>query len=183
MKRAALPIALLLSMAGHAQPASSPWQQEVQQKMEAFRVCETSLQVDCYKFIGQTLQTIYRVNDFYTPSTQRYMPASEIVDLLKDHPRWVFLGYGYQQEALQQAQEYANQGRAAVAVYLNAERVGHVAFILPGELQPSGSWKFDVPNSMAYFTGEPGKSYVNKALSYSFPRSLLKEVLLYGRKK
>lgn len=168
----------------YSQSINSNWKQELTNEFDQFRACENTAETGinpCNKFIGRSLRTVYKVNDFYAKELGRYMLVSEIEGFLKDSKRWTLLGHGYEQEALNKAQDYANAKKAVVAVYLNEENLGHLAIILPGALQPSGSWGFQVPNSAAYFMSEPEKSYMNKGLSYSFPRNLIKEVLIYGR--
>ena len=109
------------------------------------------------------------------------MHVDEIYDYLQHNQRWTLLGKGYEPKALAKAQSLANQKKAVVAVYLNKESLGHLAYILPGELRPSGTWRVPVPNSAAYFTAEPQKSYVNESLSYSFPYRMTPQVYLYAR--
>lgn len=109
------------------------------------------------------------------------MVVGEIAEYLESSSQWTLLGHAYEQEALNKAQNYANTRKAAVAVYLNEEGLGHVSFILPGDMNPSGSWGFNVPNSASFFMSTPQKSYVDKGLSYAFDRSLIKDVLIYGR--
>ena len=71
--------------------------------------------------------------------------------------------------------------KAVVALYMTPSGAGHVAIILPGELQPSGSWGLNVPNSASFLMMEPQRSYVGKGLSYAFAKTHLKDVVLYAR--
>ena len=168
-----------------AQTINRNWNSELAEGISQFKSCENTSATgisSCNAFIGKTLKTIYRINDFYATGGGRYMLISEIYDYLQNSSRWTLLGKGYEQEALAKAQKLANEKKAVVAVYLNEQDIGHLAYILPGDLQPSGSWGFQVPNSAAYFPTQPEKSYMNKGLSYSFPRSVIREVQLYARK-
>ncbi len=70
--------------------------------------------------------------------------------------------------SLTQAQQLANEKKAVVAVYQNANSVGHVALVLPGNLEASGSWGLSVPNAASFFLPEPSRSFVNKGLSFAF---------------
>ena len=79
------------------------------------------------------------------------------------------------------AQELANNKTAVVAVYMKSDQDGHVSIILPGQLNPSGSWGFSVPNSASFFVNDPNKSYIGKGLSYAFTKSMLKDVVLFAR--
>ncbi|MEQ9437971.1 MAG: hypothetical protein RIG62_02945 [Cyclobacteriaceae bacterium] len=169
----------------HAQTINRNWSSELHEEINQFKSCENTSNIgvnSCNAFIGQTLKTIYRVNDFYTSTKGRYMLVSEIQDYLQSDNRWTLLGKGYDQEVLAKAQKLANENKAVVAVYINKSNIGHLAYILPGELQSSGSWGVRVPNSAAFFTTQPEKSYLNKGLSYSFPRTAITEVHLYARK-
>lgn len=131
--------------------------------------------------MGSALSTVYKIDDFYSKELGRHMLVSEISSFLKSSQKWKALGYAYDQKALTEAQTLANAKTAVVAIYLNAEGIGHVSIIVPGELRLSGTWGFPVPNSASMFPGHPEKSYVDKALSYSFEKSHLKNVLLYAR--
>lgn len=107
--------------------------------------------------------------------------VSEIANFLQGSDQWKMLGRGYDQKALVEAQTNANAKKAVIAVYMNSDGIGHIAIILPGELQPSGSWGLNVPNSASFLLMEPQRSYVNKGLSYAFAKSHLKDVVLYVR--
>ena len=170
----------------YAQTISRNWNHTLEEAVGQFKRCEdtsTTGVSSCNAFIGQTLKTVYQLNDFYSAKEGRYMRINEIYDYLQHSKQWMLLGKGYEQKALTEAQSLANGKKAVVAVYLTGTDIGHLAYILPGELKLSGSWGIQVPNSAAYFTSEPEKSYVNKGLSYSFPRRLMTEVYLYARTK
>ena len=111
------------------------------------------------------------------------MRVVEIYDFLEKSGQWTSLGHVYEKDVLTKAQELANGNQAVVAIYLEKQaRIGNIALILPGELEPSGSWGFRAPNSSSFFINEPELSYVNKALSYAFRKRLVKDVLIYVRK-
>ena len=168
----------------YGQSINSQWKQALNNELEQFKACENTAATGtnpCNKFVGSALSTVYNINDFYSKTLGRHMLIGEIADFLKDNNQWTLLGHAYEQEALNEAQNYANARKAAVAVFINEEGIGHVSLILPGELSPSGSWGFKVPNSASFFLSTPEKSYMDKGLSYAFERNLIKEVLLYGR--
>ncbi|WP_224996082.1 hypothetical protein [Cesiribacter sp. SM1] len=170
--------------ATHAQQTNKNWMQDLNRDLEQFRACDNVVTAGinpCNKFIGSALSTVYKVNDFYSKELGRHLLVSEIASYLKENQKWSLLGKGFEQTALVQAQELANAGKAVVAIYLNQEGIGHVSIILPGELKPSGTWGFQVPNSASFFISTPDKSYVGKGLSYAFERPLLNGVLLYAR--
>ncbi len=181
------PIALAFFLCfsiSYGQSLNTHWEQALSGDLEQFNACDHSVVNDintCNMFIGKSLNTVYKINDFYSKSQGRYMLVGEIESVLEDSKRWTMLGYGYEQQVLSKAQALANHRKAVIAIYINENDLGHLALVLPGELQPSGSWGFQVPNSSAFFMNDPGKSYINKGLSYSFPRSVIKHVRLYAR--
>ncbi len=169
---------------GQAQGVNRNWDSRLEEAVSQFKGCENTTVAgvnSCNDFIGETLKTIYRVNDFYSVTDGRYMLVSEIYGYLQNSKRWTLLGKAYEQEALASAQKLANEKKAVVAIYLSKSNIGQLAYILPGSLQPSGTWGFQVPNSAAYFIDKPKNSYTNKGLSYSFPRNAIQSVLLYTR--
>ena len=178
---------LLLTLAGatitHGQNLNSSWKKSLDESLKSFIDCESNGQstTPCTNFVGETVNTVYQVNDFYSQKLGRYMLVNETAQYLESNPKWKQLGKAYEQNALKEAQQYANSGKAVVAIYLNDQGVGHMALILPGELQPSGSWGLSVPNSASFLTSDAEKSYVGKGLSYAFPRNILKDVVIYSR--
>ena len=166
------------------QGLNNNWKQDLNNSLQQFKSCENTSENGintCNKFIGGMLKTVYKVNDFYSQTSGRYMRVSEIAAFLEENKRWKLLGHAYEQDALDQAQSHANTKKPAIAVYLDEENIGHVSLILPGELKPSGSWGFNVPNSASFFINQPENSYIGKGLSYAFKRNMIKEVLLYAR--
>lgn len=163
-----------------AQSLNTNWNADLKTSLEQFLLCKDGPQV-CSKFIGQSLNTVYKVNDLYSSRLGRYMNASEIANFLKESKQWTMLGHSYDQNILTQAQDHANAKKAVVAVYMNASGVGHVVVITPGKLQRSGSWGLDVPNAASFFATQPDKSFVDKSLSFAFGKTMLKDVLIYTR--
>ncbi|UII34721.1 hypothetical protein LVD17_12970 [Fulvivirga ulvae] len=165
------------------QTVNSNWQQELSQSLEAFIGCESSGgNNQCYKYLGQSVNTVYKVNDFYSKESGRYMFPNEIADFVSNGGKWEIIGHAYDKDALNKAQDYANSKKATIAVYKAADGQGHVALILPGDLQASGSWGIKVPNSASFFLSDYQKSYIGKGLSYAFTKDMLKDVVVYGRK-
>lgn len=168
----------------YGQRINNNWKQDLNNELEQFKVCDNTTTTGinpCNWFIGNTLTTVYKINDFYSKELGRHMLVSEISEFLKESKQWTLLGLGYDQKVLKEAQNYANSGKAVVAIYLNKEEIGHLSVILPGELKPSGTWGFNVPNSSSFFTSDPEKSYVDKGLAYAFGRSQIMKVLIYVR--
>lgn len=167
-----------ICMTGFSQTINSNWKRDVEASLEEFTQCEGAA---CQAYTGKVLNTIYKVNDFYSSQLNRYLTASEIADFLKSATKWSDLGKPYEQKTLDAAQEYANAKKAVVAVFQNSQGIGHVVIITPGELSPSGSWGLKVPNAASFFAAEPQKSFVDKALSFAFTKNMIKDVTIYGR--
>lgn len=185
MKRGFTILFFFLVTLSFAQQPNKNWQRDLNLSLEQFQACDQENATGikpCNRFIGGALKTVYNVDDFYSKAMGRHMVVSEISAFLQGSASWTLLGRGYEQKALLQAQEHANAGKAVVAIYLNEEGIGHMSIILPGELKPSGTWGFQVPNSASFFISNPAKSYVSKGLSYAYERPLLNGVMIYARK-
>lgn len=173
--------ALVISLSdASAQSINGSWKQELTASLEKFGDCQNA-NGDCNRYIGESLNKVYKINDFYTTKSGRYMTATEIAKFLKETDKWTPLGPSYDQKVLATAQENANAKKAVVAVYMNAAGVGHVVIITPGQLQSSGSWGLNVPNVVSFFPSQPEKSFVDKGLSFAFGKNLMKDILLYAR--
>lgn len=173
-------VLLLTTTTLKAQNLNLNWNADLKASLDQFMLCKEGPQV-CSKFIGQSLNTVYKVNDFYSSKSGRYMTGSEIAAFLKESKQWTLFGPSYNQNILTQAQDHANSKKAVVAVYMNASGIGHVVVITPGQLQRSGSWGLDVPNAASFFATQPDKSFVDKSLSFAFVKNMMKDVLIYGR--
>ncbi|TRX59899.1 hypothetical protein FNH22_07545 [Fulvivirga sp. M361] len=167
-----------------AQKINRNWNQDLQADMSAFKDCANVSDngLSCNQYPGKSLSTVYGLKDFYSASKKRYLSVVEISEYLKTNAKWEELGHAYEPDVLQTAQERANKNRASVAIYINEEGEGHMVVIVPGELKPSGSWGLKVPASTSFFAKSPEKSYLTRGLSYAFPKNLIKNVFLYGRK-
>ncbi len=168
-----------------AQTLNTNWERDLQQSLSEFQNCNnTNLEgvSPCNKYLGESLKTVYNINDFYSKSLGRYMLVSEMMNFLENSSKWELLGRAYEQDVLNKAQDLANAKKAVIAIYLDENGLGTISLILPGETKPSGSWGFQVPNSVSLLTYEPEKSYVNKGLSYAFGRNIITKVLIYSRK-
>lgn len=174
--------AIIISISGaNAQSLNGSWKQELTASLDKFLQCQVSTG-DCTQYMGESLNKIYKVNDFYVQKSGRYMAASEISKFLKETDKWTLIGPSYDQKVLATAQEQANAKKAVVAVYMNASGVGHVVIVTPGQLQTSGSWGLNVPNVVSFFPSQPEKSFVDKGLSFAFGKNLMKDILIYTRK-
>lgn len=174
---------LSLFTASYAQSLNNSWKQDLTTSLQQFLNCQSPSErsADCNQFMGESLNKVYKINDFYSRKSGRYMVASEIASFLKESDNWTLLGHSYEQKTLATAQDLANSKKAVVAVYMNATGVGHVVIITPGQLQNSGSWGLNVPNVVSFFPSQPEKSFVDKGLSFAFGKNLMKDILIYSR--
>jgi hypothetical protein len=177
-------VVMLFVGIAHGQSINNNWKQELPIFLNDFLKC-TGASTDgtkCVSFVGESILKVYKINDFFSQKSGRYMSVNEIANFLKDNNQWTPIGHAYEQTTLNTAQEYANAKKAVVAVYLNASGIGHVVMILPGELRASGSWGLSVPAAASFFPTEPDKSFVDKGLSFGFAKNMLKDVIVYGRR-
>lgn len=179
-----LTVALLVTaLSSSAQSLNANWKQELKVNLDKFLQCSTTGDKSkCAEFIGESLKTVYKLDDFYSKKASRYMIASEIADFLKNSGQWTTLGQSYDQNVLTTATQHANEKKAVVAVYNNGSGVGHVVVITPGDMIASGSWGLRVPAAASFFPVEPQKSFTDKGLSFAFSKQMLKDVTIYARK-
>lgn len=184
MKKLLLIPMLVISISTLGQSLSKAWKTDLSNSLSQFKTCTTGANSEgCHKFSGESVQKVYGVNDFFSKEMQRYMLIDEIYDYLVNSSHWELLGKGYEQDALSKGQQYANDGRAVVAVKKEKTNdYGHMAIILPGELGASGSWGLRVPNAASFFTHQISKSFINQKLSYAFTPRDQGYVLIYARK-
>ena len=172
-----------IASVGYGQGINNAWKTELNSSLQQFFNCQNSAagKTECLQFMGESVKKIYKVNDFYSIKSGRYMNATEISSFLKESDKWKVIGPTYEQKTLTAAQELANSGKAVVAVYMNSAGIGHMVVITPGQLQSSGSWGLNVPNVVSFFPSQPDKSFVDKGLSFAFGKNLIKDILIYGR--
>ena len=176
-----LVVAILISGTSlQAQSLNTNWKLDLKTSLDQFLSC-TSIpgSKECVKYLGESLETVYKVNDFYSRS--QYMNSTEVATFLKSSKQWSMIGHAYDQNILKKAQDNANKKKAVVAAYLNEAGIGHVVVITPGQLQTSGSWELNVPNAASFFLPQPSKSFVDKSLAFAFAKAQLKDVVIYVR--
>lgn len=131
---------------------------------------------ECNHFTAEAICRFYEIDDFEKNGS--YVSYRDIKDMVTlNGGGWEAIGIASRQADLDQAQDYANSGRATIA--FDPTKTNHVAIILPGKPQKSNSWGLDAPNSASFFVHKPD-CYVNKALSYSFKSP--EGIILYARK-
>lgn len=176
---------VLFSTGASAQTLNTNWEKDLTALMDEFMKCTSSSSdtYACSAYITESVAKVYKLNSaLYSEKSKRYLHLKEVSQQLAESSQWTLIGHAYDQKALTEAQELANGKKAVIAVYTTAEGISHVAVILPGTLQYSGTWGFQVPNSASFVLSDPSKSYVNKGLSYAFARNMIKDVTLYSKK-
>jgi hypothetical protein len=165
-----------------SQSLNPNWKQELNNSLQQFLQCQqASDNTSCNKYLGESINTVYKINDFYSDKLGRHLLATEISQYLKGNNKWTLLGHAYDQKVLTQAQENANAKKAVVAVYMNPSSIGHVVLVTPGQLISSGSWGLNVPNTASFFISHADKSFIDKGLSFAFGKNLMKDILIYRR--
>jgi hypothetical protein len=175
---------LLLCSASFGQSLNENWKKDLMASLEQFINCTNSTgeKYQCSGFIGESIAKVYKTNAFFSEKLSRFLRINEITKSLVENDQWTPLGHAYDQQVLVEAQNQANARKAVIAVYTTTNGIGHIAVILPGKLQYSGSWGFNVPNAASFVYNDTGKSFVDKGLSYAFSKSMIKDVVLYSRK-
>lgn len=174
---------MLLVTSSFGQALNENWKQDLNTSLEQFLSCTsaTGEKYQCSVFIGESISKVYKTNAFFSDKLSRYLRINEIPRALDATGQWKSIGYAYDQQALVEAQNEANKHKAVIAVYTTPSGIGHIAVILPGKLQYSGSWGFNVPNAASFFFNESSKSFVDKGLSYAFAKNMIKDVVLYAK--
>lgn len=113
------------------------WNGSLAQLLNEFKACNPSSDdtsdTACNVFLARALVAVYKVKDFGTSGA--YLNSTGVVTYVKTHPDlWTLLGTldgtAQDQQALNEAQGYANLGKPVIAV-----KPGHVALIVPGKKQ------------------------------------------------
>jgi hypothetical protein len=183
MKLYAIVLMMIIMTSSFGQSLNENWKQDLNTSLEQFLNCTTvkGEKYQCSGFIGESISKVYKTNAFFSDKLSRYLLITEIPKSLDATGQWKSIGYAYDQQALIEAQKHANEKKAVIAVYTTASGIGHIALILPGKLQYSGSWGFNVPNAASFVFNESGKSFVDKGLSYAFAKNMIKDVVLYAK--
>lgn len=174
---------LLPASTSFGQSINANWKKDMNALLDQYLKCAGTAEnnYSCSAFISESIAKVYKVNNVYVDKLKRFKLMNEMSEVIAEPTQWTLLGYAYDQKILDQAQTLANASKAVVAVYHTAEGVKHIALILPGDLQFSGTWGFKVPNAASFMLNDPTKSFVEKSLSYAFSRSMIKDVKLYSK--
>jgi hypothetical protein len=176
--------AIIIATSSFSQSLNQNWKKDLAESFQRFVECtnSNSNKYECSSFIGESIAKVYKTNAFYSDKLSRFLQINEITKSVVESGQWNQIGYAYDQKALEKAQAEANLSKAVIAVYITPSGVGHIALILPGKVQFSGSWGFNVPNAASFFFNDSEKSFVDKGLSYAFSKNMIKDVVLYARK-
>ncbi len=157
-------------------------QEIIEDLIAEFETCRnesTKNLLDCKHFTAKALCEFYEIDDFIDGSGYvDYHDMHKII--LGELGTWKTVGPATSQEALKEAQDYANNGQATVAIS-KRDKYGHVAIILPGHLKAGRSWGLDVPNCASFFLVKGLKPFSNKPLNYAWSNN--QDIMLYTRKK
>jgi hypothetical protein len=136
----------------------------------------------CNTFTAEALRQLYQLNDLYG-NDRAFVDTTELAaKITAPTSGWILLGKAESQRALREAKRLVESGNPTVAVLLNSSGEGHVAVVLPGDLQPSPKWNDALtPNSASFPHTSPTQSFIGCKLSYAFPSP--KGVSLYYRAK
>jgi hypothetical protein len=136
----------------------------------------------CNTFTAEALQQLYQLNDMYG-NDRSFVDTTELATkIAAPQSGWTLLGKAESQRVLREAKRLVESGNPTVAVLLNSSGEGHVAVVLPGDLQPSPKWNDALtPNSASFPHATPAHSFIGCKLSYAFLTP--KGILLYYRAK
>lgn len=173
----------MMLVPAYSQNGDPAWKKDLEASLQKFVECTETAgeKYECSSFIGEAMSKVYKTDAFYSKKLNRYLRINEISRSMVE-TGWTQLGPAYEQNALEQAQKQANANKAVIAVYTTSNGIAHIAVILPGKLQYSGSWGFHVPNAASFVFNDSEKSFIDKGLSYAFTKSMIKDVVLYARK-
>ena len=159
---------LLFTVVAIAQKPVPQWLPTASQTVQDFKLCMVNKHgnSDCYSHLHSLLKTVYAqiVLEADLP-----LSPKAIATYLDSTSNWIRIGPAKDQIVLSKSQEIANQGQPVLAVSA-FEPTGHIAIILPGQLQHSKQWNLSVPNSASLFRHKPQLSYLHKKLSYAFTK-------------
>lgn len=149
--------------------------EEIEEDYNACKMNESD-DSNCNHFTSEAICRFYEIEDFKKEGG--YVSYRDIKDLVTlNGGAWKPIGIATNQDDLDLAQDNANNAKATIA--FDPSKTNHVAIILPGNQEKSGSWGLEVPNSASYFVHKH-ECYFNKGLSYSF--SSPEGIILYTKK-
>ena len=137
----------------------------------------------CNDFVADSVQREWALDHFWMEDKSRFMTVREMKSWLSIEGSlngWDFLGTANEAEVQAGAAERAGAGQAVVAIYHSGSARGHVALVLPGELQNSGTYGIPVARIAQTGLSNPTNSFVGCAFSYGLGKSKASETLIYA---
>lgn len=181
--RLLLTILILITINQISIAQDNAWKSKLNQTLTDFKTCmSTESKTVCDGYTSKAIKQVYNVNDFYNSATQNEMSPYEIQQFVSKSSEWTKLGPAYQVAVLTKAQELSNSGKAVIVILEDDTPANvHVSVVLPGALQSSGSWAMRVPSVAAFFTHNPGNSFVDKSISYAYTKSMMLQLQVYSK--
>ena len=136
-------------------------------------------QSPCNTFAARGLESIYRVSDFKTATG--YFSANAIWDYVNASSDWVSLGGVFNEDNNLCAQAMANQAAPVIAVR-KAPGNGHIALVIPGDPERSGSWNMLAAYSASFLFHHPDQAYVGGPLSKAYTKDDAKTAVFFYRR-
>jgi len=137
---------------------------------EAFIECkaETEDIRSCKSYVARAINGHFQIADFNHPETKGdYVDYDEIAAIVDASGDWRKVGEADDQDALDEVQQHANNGKPALAISTQPG-VGNVALIVKGEQVKSTSWGLNCPTAAIFFPNRPEKSFIGKTLNYAW---------------
>lgn len=177
-------IFLLLILSTSVFSQNQSWKNSLNKTLSEFKSCmSTESKLKCDGYTSLAIRQVYNIKEFKNKADQSDMSPYEIQQYVSKSSEWVKLGPAYNSETLIKAQQLSNEGKPVIVVLEDESQADvHVSVVLPGELQSSGSWGMKVPSVSAFFTHNPGNSFVDKSISYAYTKSMMLRLQVYTKK-
>lgn len=153
-------------------------------KLGQFLKCDTNDplndQSPCNTFASRGLEAMYGVDDFKLGENS-YQSANQMWAFVNSpDSKWQKLGQVFNEQNNLCAQSMVNTGWPVIAL-LQASGHGHVALVIPGEVQSSSSWGMLVANSASFFLNKVDSVYLSKPLSNAFGVDSAQKAIFFYR--
>ncbi|GAA3517334.1 hypothetical protein GCM10022393_34310 [Aquimarina addita] len=133
---------------------------------------------DCRNKITSFMGKVYKANEF-KDRDQNYMIYDSIQPIVTRSRSWSNIGSATDQNAIDTAQEHANNGGLAIIID-TSQSYGHVVVVQSGTTKKSRSWGLHLPLVVSLANHKPSKSFYNKSMAYAFQKS--EDLQVYIRK-
>jgi hypothetical protein len=142
----------------------------------ACRNSSTQGMMDCKHFTARLLCEFYQIDDFQVGNS--YVNYEEMLDIIYGKfNTWEMLGMANDQDALNKAQDKANNGQAVVAISRKS-KYGHVVVVVPGSCSRAPSWgNLEVPLCASLFLVAGLEPFIDKPMAYAW--SSPADIVLY----